>query len=154
VHAYRDAQMVRNGKQQLVTSAHALLTSALASLSQADVASALQVFFNLGTLRDVVHDTVLAHASTVEKALGSALDARQLTAAASATAVPGARNQSGTTARAQAALWAALDECMNRMHMAAIAMWHLQRVVGKKRDPLTLAAFIDVAQVLLVYACI
>lgn len=150
-HACRDAQFISDGKQQLVTRAHTLLTSSLTSLSQTDVASSLQVFFNLGTLRDVVHDTVFAHATTVEKALASALDARQLTAAASSSAgsAPGARNQSGATARAQAALWAALDECMNSMHTAAISVWHLQRVVAKKRDPLTLAAFIDVVQVLL-----
>jgi hypothetical protein len=49
--------------------------------------------------------------------------------------------------RLQDALWQALDESMAKMHAGAIASWHVQRVVRKKRDPLKLTLFADAIQV-------
>lgn len=136
----RDAHFISSSKQHLVSSATELLRSGVEAQSQADVASALQVFFNLGTLHAVVRDTVRTQADSVATALHNALDTRQLSAAAGG-------GVSGVTARAQAALWTALEESMSRLHTAAIATWHLQRVVAKKQDPLTLTTFLSVAQV-------
>ena len=62
----------------MVRAAHELLTSGLKSQSQADVASALQAFFNLNTLRQVCLGTVEAYASDLGVALKSATDSRQL----------------------------------------------------------------------------
>ena len=153
----RDSRFVRECRQRVVRSADELLTSGLATLSQADVAAALQVSFNLGTLRDTVHACVAQQAGTAERSLAKALDAKQLSATAAGAAGAGGgvggRGAGSVTARAHAALWAALDECMTCVHTAAVATWHLQRVASKKRDPLTLAAFADVVQVCTRHTC-
>ena len=42
------------------------------------------------------------------------------------------------------ALWARLSASMDDMYAAVVAMWHLQRVAAKKRDPISHACFADV----------
>lgn len=37
---------------------------------------------------------------------------------------------------------------MKLLHSTVVLVWHLQRVLNKKRDPLTLASFVEVVQVL------
>lgn len=46
----------------------------------------------------------------------------------------------------QDVLWARLGEAMQQLHASAVAVWHLQRVLAKKRDPLSHDLFIDVVQ--------
>jgi hypothetical protein len=145
--ACRDAHYIRDCKAHLVRSSDALLTSGLSSLSQADVGAALQVSFNLGSLRQVVNTCVQACAERIEASINDALDAKKLSAVAAAGGGGGGRGQTGATARAQSALWDALDDCMDTLRQSATEVWQLQRVVSKKRDPLTLAAFADVVQV-------
>lgn len=65
-------------KSRVVKAAHELLASGLKTQSQADVASALQAFFNLNTLRQVCLGTVESYASDLGTALRSATDSRQL----------------------------------------------------------------------------
>lgn len=41
-------------------------------------------------------------------------------------------------------LWSGLKEVTEQMQAAAVSVWHLQRVVAKKRDPLSHVCFLDV----------
>lgn len=50
--------------------------------------------------------------------------------------------------RVQEALWQELESFMKLLHSTVVLVWHLQRVLNKKRDPLTLASFVEVVQVL------
>ena len=60
----------------------------------------------------------------------------------------GAKGAAGKGAvRVHEALWQELDSCMKLLHSTVVLVWHLQRVLNKKRDPLTLASFVDVVQV-------
>ena len=43
----------------------------------------------------------------------------------------------------QEALWAKLGGALEQLRVAAAAVWHLQRVLAKKRDPLTHALVLD-----------
>jgi hypothetical protein len=45
---------------------------------------------------------------------------------------------------AQDKLWSGLKEVTEQMQAAAVSVWHLQRVVAKKRDPLSHVCFLDV----------
>ncbi len=47
---------------------------------------------------------------------------------------------------AQEALWVKLAAVLEQLHVAAVAVWHLQRVLAKKRDPLTHTLFLDVVR--------
>ena len=44
----------------------------------------------------------------------------------------------------QEALWHELGRVKEQAHTAVVAIWHLQRVLAKKRDPLSHACFLDV----------
>jgi len=39
-----------------------------------------------------------------------------------------------------------LAAVLEQLHVAAVAVWHLQRVLAKKRDPLTHTLFLDVVR--------
>lgn len=94
----------------------------------------------------VVDDAVEAQAARVESALRASTDSRRLgSMAAQAAPKAGAARQGPV--RVAEVLWGELEECMNTLHDTAVAVWHLQRVVSKKRDPLTLAAFADAVKV-------
>jgi conserved oligomeric Golgi complex subunit 5 len=129
----------------VAAAAHELLTSGLKTQSQADVASALQVFFNMGTLRTVCLGTTESYAADVGAALKAATDSRQLGGLVGQG--PGKGTAGKAAVRVQEALWQELDTCMKLMHSTVVLVWHLQRVLNKKRDPLTLAAFVDIVQV-------
>ena len=61
---------------------------------------------------------------------------------------PGGIRGSGTPhigggAKAREALWHRLGNCMDQLHSIAVAVWHLQRVLSKKRDPFTHVLLLD-----------
>ena len=49
----------------------------------------------------------------------------------------------GSSARARDALWQRLGSCLDDMHRITVAAWHLQRVLAKKRDPLSHVVFLE-----------
>ncbi|KAJ1379674.1 putative conserved oligomeric Golgi complex subunit 5-like [Sesbania bispinosa] len=51
--------------------------------------------------------------------------------------------QIGAGAKAREALWQRLGNCMDQLHSIAVAVWHLQRVLSKKRDPFTHVLLLD-----------
>lgn len=126
----------------------AALRAGLTTLSQADVGSALQALFNLQELRPAVESHIDSAVAALERTFTGALDARKLSASGAQQTAGGMRSvvgalQSGP-ARVQDALWQALSEAFDALWRAAVAAWHLQRVLMKKRDPLTHELFIDV----------
>jgi conserved oligomeric Golgi complex subunit 5 len=132
----------------VIRSAYSLLKSGLQSHSQAEVATALQVFFNLGTLKDVVRGIVQEYVASFEAAIRAATDSRQLGGLVSQG--PGkAQTRQGAAVKVQDVLWQQLEECMALLQTSALAVWHLQRVLLKKRDPLTLVALADAVKVFL-----
>ena len=44
----------------------------------------------------------------------------------------------------QEVFWSRLAESADVLHSAAVAVWHLQRVLAKKRDPLSHELFLDI----------
>ena len=40
-------------------------------------------------------------------------------------------------------LWQKLSALMEKLRVSVVAVWHVQRVLAKKRDPLTHVLFID-----------
>jgi conserved oligomeric Golgi complex subunit 5 len=144
--AHRDAELFSSARDRVSVAAGEMLTVGVDTLGQAEVAAALQVFFNLGSLRAVALELVAQRADAVAASLRAALDARQLTGMATGAQARGRASAAGGV-RIQDVLWRALDESMGKMHTQAVAIWHVQRVVSKKRDPLKLTLFADVIQV-------
>lgn len=147
-----DAAFLKDAATAVRSQIEVALRSGLAALSQADVGSALQALHNFDELKAAVEAHVDASAAAVERAVSAALDARKLSSVggvgASAGASAGVRGVvgalQGTTARVHDALWDRLGEALDTVRRAAVETWHLQRVLLKKRDPLSHELFIDV----------
>ncbi|XP_028059710.1 conserved oligomeric Golgi complex subunit 5-like [Camellia sinensis] len=43
--------------------------------------------------------------------------------------------QIGSGGKAKEVLWQRMSTCMDQLHSIVVAVWHLQRVLSKKRDP-------------------
>ncbi|EIE21637.1 hypothetical protein COCSUDRAFT_30131 [Coccomyxa subellipsoidea C-169] len=79
-----DEDYLQIASQQVHTQAKAALRAGMETLSQAEVGSALQIYFNLNELPKAVTDLVEGYVSQVERLLTNALDARRLTSAGAA----------------------------------------------------------------------
>jgi hypothetical protein len=117
-------------------------------LNQAEVGTGLQVFYNLGELRGTVEQLVNRYKGMAVKSIGAALDMKAITAGSGGAFGPGGVRGSGTPqigggAKAREALWQRMGSCMDQLHSIVVAVWHLQRVLSKKRDPFTHVLLLD-----------
>ncbi|EXC25812.1 hypothetical protein L484_019446 [Morus notabilis] len=84
------------------------------------------------------------------KSVSAALDMKAISASAGGGGGfgPGGIRGSGTPqigggAKAREALWQRMAGCMDKLHSVLVAVWHLQRVLSKKRDPFTHVLLLD-----------
>ncbi|MFT7799235.1 conserved oligomeric Golgi complex subunit 5 [Arapaima gigas] len=109
------------------------------------VGTALQVFYNLGSLRETISGVVDGYRTTVQDNVATALDIRVLTQPGNTRGGPGraVMPTPGNTAAFRAALWTNLEKLMDQICAACGQVQHLQKVLSKKRDPVTHVCFID-----------
>ncbi|KAL5999285.1 Conserved oligomeric Golgi complex subunit [Asimina triloba] len=132
---------------RLRSEAMKVLERGMEGLNQAEVGSGLQVFYNLGELRSTVDGLINKYRSQAVKSIASALDMKAISAA-SGNFGPGGIHRSGTPqigagSKAKEGLWQRMNSCMDQLHSIMVAVWHLQRVLSKKRDPFTHVLFLD-----------
>lgn len=145
-----DAEFIATTNTNVRAKIKAALRAGLDTLSQAEVGSALQALYNLQELKSAVEAHIDAAVAHLEKNFSAAMDPRKLSASTpgSGAGSGGVRGVvgalQGATARVQEALWERLGEAFEGFWRTGVAMWHLQRVLLKKRDPLTHDLFIDV----------
>ncbi|KAK9150912.1 hypothetical protein Syun_009221 [Stephania yunnanensis] len=130
-----------------------VLERGMEGLNQAEVGSGLQVFYNLGELRSTVDGLIGRYKNQGVKSIGTALDMKAISSAAASTGAgggfgPGGIQRSGTPqigggVRAREGLWVRLNQCVDQMHSIVVSVWHLQRVLSKKRDPFTHVLLLD-----------
>ena len=118
------------------------------------VGTALQVFHNLGTLQPTVERVLEQARETLHGALKRALDVEQLTQL-QANSVnqnsdgklkgPGRVTMpaAGSTPAFRATLWANMEKLMEQIYGCCAQVQHLQKVLAKKRDPVTHICFLD-----------
>ncbi|CAH9116847.1 unnamed protein product, partial [Cuscuta europaea] len=117
-----------------------VLEKGLEDLNQADVGAGLQVFYNMRELRGTVDGLVSKYKGLGVKSINTSLDMKAVSAGGGYG--PGGVQRSGTpqlggSAKAKEALWQRMSSCMDQLHSIVVAVWHLQRVLSKKRDPFT-----------------
>ncbi|GFR42609.1 hypothetical protein Agub_g3540 [Astrephomene gubernaculifera] len=160
-----DAEFLESARKSVHEQAEAALVEGVEALSQARVGSALQVLFNLEELQQAVSSLLSRYLHDIERSLRAALDSRHLAAQAAAAAAGAAAagggaaaavggagmgsggahagGHAGGGAAAQERMWQSLREVLELVCSATTAVWHLQRVVAKKRDPLSHVCFLD-----------
>ncbi|NXI47187.1 COG5 protein, partial [Galbula dea] len=111
------------------------------------VGTALQVFHNLGTLKDTIANVVDGYCAVLEENIKNALDIKVLTQPTQ-TATRGGPGRAamptpGNTAAFRAALWTNMEKLMDQICAACGQVQHLQKVLTKKRDPVSHVCFIE-----------
>nr|KYP73341.1 hypothetical protein KK1_005961 [Cajanus cajan] len=150
---------VRDTGDLLRSEAMKLLERGMEGLNQAEVGTGLQVFYNLGELRVTVEQVVNKYKGLGAKSVSVALDMKAISGGGGGFGPGGIRGAAtphiGGGAKAREALWHRLGNCMDQLHSIAVAVWHLQRVLSKKRDPFTHVLLLDeVIQVRPCFCCL
>lgn len=128
-----------------------VLENGLESLNQPEVGLGLQVFYNMGELRGTVDGLVSEYKQMGVKGVSNALDMKAISGGGGGGyggGGPGGVQRHGTPqigggAKAREALWQRMSGCMDKLHSIMLAVWHLQRVLSKKRDPFTHVLLLD-----------
>ncbi|KAJ0012378.1 hypothetical protein NQD34_016712 [Periophthalmus magnuspinnatus] len=136
--------LISRARLEVENQAHRLLQQGIEIQNPTQVGTALQVFHNLGSLRQTVLAVVEGHQNSVRDNISSALEIRGLTQSHTRGA-PGRAMlpMPGTTAQFRAALWTNLEKLMDQICAACRQVQHLQKVLIKKRDPVSHVCFID-----------
>ncbi|KAG0344090.1 Conserved oligomeric Golgi complex subunit [Podila humilis] len=160
-HEVRNLESVRG---RIIDSADRMLQEGMNSQNQAQVGSALQVFYSLKGL-DI---KILAITSNLNSKLHShikhAVDIQSLQKEAKETGVNsnstgaaggggfmggGVRRRDGepsvgATALWTSILWKRMEKLMDEMYSGCVKIYLLERVLSRKRDPLTQTSFLEV----------
>ena len=143
---------IRERSSVISRQANDALDRGMEAMSQANVGAALQVHYNLNELREVVDARVSFHVSAAVDAMKDAVDPEGVGRAASGASASGDAARRGRQPAAPPsgaehawvdALWRRIDTAMDAVHENAMSVWHLQRVLAKKRDPLSSALFLE-----------
>ncbi|KAL6144209.1 hypothetical protein ACLB2K_054904 [Fragaria x ananassa] len=117
-------------------------------LNQGEVAIGLQVFYNLGELKQAMEQLIGKYKGLGVKSISVALDMKAISGSVGSGFGPGGIRGSGTPqigggAKARDGLWQRMGTCMDQLHSIMVAVWHLQKVLSKKRDPFTHVLLLD-----------
>ncbi|XP_066489534.1 conserved oligomeric Golgi complex subunit 5 [Tiliqua scincoides] len=142
-----DLLFIARARLEVENQAKRLLEQGIETQNPTQVGTALQVFYNLGTLKVTITCVVDGYCTSLEENINSALDIKILTQP-SQTVVRGGPGRAamptpGNTAAFRAALWTNMEKLMDQICAACVQVQHLQTVLSKKRDPVTHVCFID-----------
>jgi hypothetical protein len=95
------------------------------------VGSVLQVYFNMGELRQTVELLLGKYRVQLTKAISAALDMKAISADQRAAPGPGGVARAGTPGvgtapKARETLWQRMTSCFEAVHGIMVAIWHLQ----------------------------
>ncbi|KAH3880912.1 hypothetical protein DPMN_004834, partial [Dreissena polymorpha] len=144
----QDRRFVKQARQEVETQAQKMLEQGMESQNQAQVATSLQVFHNLGSLREIVDRVVRLCESHLERDVTACLDVTALSSQQTGPqgkVGPGRASMpvTGNTAAMRATLWTNMEKLMDNIYSACAQVNHLQKVLIKKRDPVTHVCFIE-----------
>ncbi|XP_013591862.1 PREDICTED: conserved oligomeric Golgi complex subunit 5-like isoform X1 [Brassica oleracea var. oleracea] len=139
-----EIEFVKEIGERLRSEAMKVLERGVEGLNQAEVGTGLQVFYNLGELKGTVDQLVNKYRGVAVKSVSVAMDMK----AVSSGFGPGGIRSSGALhigggGKVREALWQRMGSCMDQLYSLVVAVWHLQRVLSKKRDPFTHVLLLD-----------
>ncbi|XP_073921079.1 conserved oligomeric Golgi complex subunit 5 isoform X3 [Castor canadensis] len=143
-----DLLFIARARLEVENQAKRLLEQGVETQNPTQVGTALQVFHNLGTLKDTIASVVEGYCATLEENIHSALDIKALTQPSQSAVRAGGPGRStmptpGNTAAFRASLWTNMEKLMDLICAACGQVQHLQKVLAKKRDPVSHICFIE-----------
>uniref|UniRef100_H2YD78 Conserved oligomeric Golgi complex subunit 5 n=1 Tax=Ciona savignyi TaxID=51511 RepID=H2YD78_CIOSA len=146
-----DRIFIRRAKEEVDAQARRLLEQGNNTLNQTHTATALQVYYNLGLLRTPIDCTCNDARESTKRNMKEALDIKALsksTSGQSSNKVTGPGKVSGmptpgNSAQFRLRLWSNIEILMDQISASFLQVIHLQKVLSKKRDPVTHSKFTD-----------
>ncbi|NXC72274.1 COG5 protein, partial [Anhinga anhinga] len=142
-----DLLFIARARLEVENQAKRLLEQGVETQNPTQVGTALQVFHNLGTLKDTIANVVDGYCTVLEENIKNALDIKVLTQPSQTVTRGGpgraAMPTPGNTAAFRAALWTNMEKLMDQICAACGQVQHLQKVLTKKRDPVSHVCFIE-----------
>ncbi|XP_061570606.1 conserved oligomeric Golgi complex subunit 5 [Cololabis saira] len=140
-----DLLLISRARLEVENQAKRLLEQGMEIQNPSQVGTALQVFYNLGSLRETINGVVGGYRTTIKDHISNTLDIKRLMQPGNPRGAPGRAvlPTPGNTAAFRAALWTNLEKLMDQICAACTQVQHLQKVLMKKRDPVTHVCFMD-----------
>uniref|UniRef100_A0A803WCP3 Conserved oligomeric Golgi complex subunit 5 n=1 Tax=Ficedula albicollis TaxID=59894 RepID=A0A803WCP3_FICAL len=142
-----DLLFIARARLEVENQAKRLLEQGVETQNPTQVGTALQVFHNLGTLKVTIANVVDGYCTALEENIKNALDIKVLTQPSQTVTRGGpgraAMPTPGNTAAFRAALWTNMEKLMDQICAACGQVQHLQKVLAKKRDPVSHVCFIE-----------
>jgi len=147
-----EARRARQWRAEVERQGEQLLVRGLTTGNQAQLGTGLQVFYNLGTLPEIVDSMVEELHSKLKSTWVEGLDIKRISdksqvegLSKNGRAGPGKASMPGpgNMAAFRATLWANIDSLLDSLHSHMVKMFHLQRLLCKKVDPMTHQPYIS-----------
>lgn len=144
----KDQQFIRQARNTVESQADDMLREGMEQHNQSQVATALQVFLNLEILAERVARVVDDARRRLESDVKNALDLKQLSYGGTSEPRVGGPGRAAIPSMGSAAvfrtnLWHNVEQLTNQIYDSCSRVQHLQRVLFKKRDPVTHVPFIQ-----------
>ncbi|KAF9965881.1 Conserved oligomeric Golgi complex subunit [Mortierella alpina] len=153
----QEVQSLESVRGRIIDSADRMLQDGMNSQNQAQVGSALQVFYSLKRLDLKIVAMTSYLSNKLHSQIKLALDIQSLQKEAKESGTNsttgfvggGVRRNNGEPSVGAAALWTSIlwkrmERLMDDMYTGCIKIYLLERVLARKRDPLTQVSFLDV----------
>jgi hypothetical protein len=147
-----EARRVRQWRAEVERQGEQLLVRGLATGNQAQLGTGLQVFYNLGTLPEMVDSMMEELHSKLKATWVEGLDIKRISDKSQLEG-PGKNGRGGpgkasmpgpgNMAAFRATLWSNIDGLLDSLHAHMVKMFHLQRLLCKKVDPMTHQPYIS-----------
>ncbi|CAF0791631.1 unnamed protein product [Adineta ricciae] len=140
----KDLQFVFKARHDIHKQAQDILDNGLNHLNPAQIGTSLQVFYNLGILRDSIQSIEERLIKDFQCQVSDYLDLKQL----SKTRDPSNPGRStmpsiGNTPQFRALLWTNIEKILELLYVQVAQLYNLTRVLTKKKDPITHGTFIE-----------
>uniref|UniRef100_T1IMS2 Conserved oligomeric Golgi complex subunit 5 n=1 Tax=Strigamia maritima TaxID=126957 RepID=T1IMS2_STRMM len=141
----KEQQLIRQSRKEVERQAELMLNRGIETPNQSQIAIALQVFHNLGLLERTVRKTIENLQNQLTDAVKDALSLRNLSESKAFKGGPGRSSlpSVGSTVAFRANLWTNMEKLTNQIYLCCSRALHLQKVLVKKRDPLSQICFME-----------
>ncbi|KAF9207333.1 Conserved oligomeric Golgi complex subunit [Haplosporangium sp. Z 27] len=154
----KEIKNLESVRGKIVLSADRILQEGMESQNQAQVGSALQVFYSLKRLELKIVAMTSLISNKLQLQIKQAVDIQSLQkeakesggGASSGFVGGGVRRNNGEPSVGAAALWTSIlwkrmEKLIDEMYSGCIKIYLLERVLARKRDPLTQISFLEIA---------
>ncbi|XP_065066714.1 conserved oligomeric Golgi complex subunit 5-like isoform X2 [Rhopilema esculentum] len=140
-----DLELIKKAREEVENQANLMLDQGLDNQNQTQTGTALQVFYNLGLLQDRVDEVVSKYSANLQELVVDTFDPQKMNPNQATGPGPGRSTMptTGSSAAWRAGLWTRMDKLVNKTYELCEKVYHLEKVLAKKKDPVSHSYFIE-----------